>query len=499
MECVLCSHVIKNEKNIILFPFTKEDTWAHIHCALKLFAYHESFLDFFSLDYEEEPITFEHGSLSCQVTKSEYIAFIFELFTYYLPKGLTKKSTSMINNRFFPLLIKKTGVFNQQELQQIQDGHSLTELTPEIKDQIKNDTLSDLGSNTDDSRLLNNYVQQAPIIKKRTKEHYVKMKPEATVIGQQQAKSLMLRLIHRFDQNKESHMDLIQNALFYGPTGTGKTLLLRTMCQQLGVNFYELDAAQMTQTGYVGMSISEALMSFIESDGLESVENSIIYIDEIDKLAAKSSFSSDVGTLAVQNELLKLLEGGEYQLQQRSKQGSAKNLVLKTNNIMFIASGSFAEIKSIVKRRLTVDHSKRHRHSSSIALDLSVAEIYEQINESDFIRFGLKDEFLGRFQQKVPFYPLTKKEQCQVLKLENSVIQEYKELFKTLGIDLSFRDGAIEMLVDKNKYIETGCRGLQRHIREQLDVPYGLILESNIQATDLIFKSNGKYIFLKNN
>lgn len=498
MECVLCNHVIKNKKNIIVFPFTEEETWAHIHCALKLFAYNKKFLSFFRDDDQENLIVFEHNSIRYNVTKSEYIAFIFELFTYHLPKGLTKKSTSMINNRFFPLLIEKTGVFNQQELNQIQEGHSLTQMQPDVKEHIKDRSHLGLKSKNDSMNHLKNEVKRAPIIKKRSKEHYIQMKPEATVIGQQQAKSLMLRLIHRFDQNKESHMDLIQNALFYGPTGTGKTLLLRTMCKQLGVNFYELDAAQMTQTGYVGMSISEALMSFIESDGLDSVENSIIYIDEIDKLAAKSSFSSDVGTLAVQNELLKLLEGGEYQLQQRSQQGAAKNLVLKTNNIMFIASGSFAEIKSIVKRRLTVDHSKRHRHSSSIALDLSVAEIYEQINESDFIKFGLKDEFLGRFQQKVPFYPLTKKEQCQVLKLENSVIQEYKELFKTLGIELSFRKGAIEKLVEKNKYIETGCRGLQRHIREQLDVPYGLILESNIQATDLIFKSNGKYIFLKN-
>lgn len=491
--CVLCKTKDQSKGKLIELP-SKNLNYSHIHCAINNFAFNQSFLLFFQSKNSVEEVTFVESNTELIITKSEYIAFMYELLTYFLPAGLTSKSTQMINNNFFPLLIEKTGIFKGKQLDTIKETQSLD--PEDIKSTINNNMNENNTINLQNSKVRIK-SEKVPII--RTKRSYIDMKPEDKVIGQQKAKSLMLRLIHRFDRNKESHMDLIQNALFYGPTGTGKTLLLRTMCKRLGVNFYELDAAQMTQTGYVGMSISEALTSFIKSDGIEAVENSIIYIDEIDKLASKSSFSSDVGTIAVQNELLKLLEGGEYQLQSRDQQGSSNNLILKTNNIMFIASGSFAEIKSIVKRRLTVEHSNRLKNYSSIACDLSVAEIYNEINETDFINFGLKDEFLGRFQQKVPFYPLTKEEQCQVLKLNNSVIQEYKELFRSLDIHLTFDEGAIESLVEKNNYTETGCRGLQRHIRECLDVPYGLILESDINATDLIFKANGNYIFLKNN
>lgn len=491
--CVLCETKDQSKGKLIELP-SKELTYSHIQCAINNFAFNQSFLLFFQSKNSVKEVKFVKNNTELIITKSEYIAFMYELLTHFLPAGLTSKSTQMINNNFFPLLIEKTGIFKGKQLDAIKETKSL-----DPKD-IESTITHNINENSS-INIQNNKIkiksEKVPII--RNKKSYVDMKPEDKVIGQQEAKSLMLRLIHRFDRNKESHMDLIQNALFYGPTGTGKTLLLRTMCKRLGVNFYELDAAQMTQTGYVGMSISEALTSFIKSDGIEAVENSIIYIDEIDKLASKSSFSSDVGTIAVQNELLKLLEGGEYQLQSRDQQGSSNNLVLKTNNIMFIASGSFAEIKSIVKRRLTVEHSNRQKNYSSIACDLSVGELYNEINEMDFIHFGLKDEFLGRFQQKVPFYPLTKKEQCQVLKLNNSVIHEYKELFRSLDINLTFDEGAIESLVEKNNYTETGCRGLQRHIRECLDVPYGLILESDINATDLIFKANGNYIFLKNN
>jgi len=493
VTCLLCKTNDFSKGSLIELP-SKQIAYAHIECAINYFAYDQSFLLFFQSKNPTTEITYTKNEIKLVITKSEYIAFMYDLLTHYLPLGLTSKATQIINNRFFPLLIKKTGIFKSNQLEELNATRSidLSAIHSSINNQMDDERFN-LSENTRDETIKKQVTQI------RDKKSYLKMKPEDKVIGQQEAKSLMLRLIHRFDMNKNSHMDLIQNALFYGPTGTGKTLLLRTMCQRLGVNFYELDAAQMTQTGYVGMSISEALTSFIESDGLEAVENSIIYLDEIDKLASKSNFSSAIGTIAVQNELLKLLEGGQYQLQTRSKHGSAKNLELKTNNIMFIASGSFAEIKSIVKRRITVNHSNRLKNYSSIAGDLSVAEIYKEISESDFIHFGLKDEFLGRFQQKVPFYPLTKKEQCQVLKLENSVIPEYKELFKSLDINLSFEEGAIESLVEKNEYAETGCRGLQRHIRESLDVPYGLILESDIDATDLIFKANGNYIFLKNN
>ncbi len=491
--CVLCNTNDQSKGKLIELP-SKALAYSHIQCAINHFAFDHSFLMFFQRKSSIKEIEFVKNDTKLIISKPEYIAFMYELLTYFLPAGLTSKSTQMINNNFFPLLIEKTGIFKGKQLETIKETKSLDPL--DIKSTINN-TISQKNAVHQHGNKIGVKAEELP--KVRSKKSYVDMKPEDKVIGQQEAKSLMLRLIHRFDRNKESYMDLIQNALFYGPTGTGKTLLLRTMCKRLGVNFYELDAAQMTQTGYVGMSISEALTSFIKSDGIEAVENSIIYIDEIDKLASKSSFSSDVGTIAVQNELLKLLEGGEYQLQSRDQHGSSNNLILKTNNIMFIASGSFAEIKSIVKRRLTVEHSNRLKNYSSIACDLSVAEIYNEINEMDFIHFGLKDEFLGRFQQKVPFYPLTKKEQCQVLKLNNSVIHEYKELFRSLDIHLTFNEGAIESLVEKNNYTETGCRGLQRHIRECLDVPYGLILESNINATDLIFKANGNYIFLKNN
>lgn len=491
--CILCQNQISSKESIIELP-SKETAYAHIDCAINNFAYNQSFLLFFQSKNSITEIEFNKNKVKLVITKSEYIAFMYNLLTHYLPLGLTSKSTQIINNNFFPLLIEKTGIFKGKQLEEINSKKSID--SEDVQLSI-NSQLSNQNFNQDDKPKDNKTIEKH-IIKIRDKKSYLKMKPEDKVIGQQEAKSLMLRLIHRFDMNKNSHLDLIQNALFYGPTGTGKTLLLRTMCKRLGVNFYELDAAQLTQTGYVGMSISEALTSFIESDGIKAVENSIIYIDEIDKLASKSSFNSDVGTIAVQNELLKLLEGGEYQLQSRSKHGSAQNLTLKTNNIMFIASGSFAEIKSIVKRRITVNHSSRLKNYSSIASDLSTSEIYKEINEGDFIQFGLKDEFMGRFQQKVPFYPLTKTEQCQILKLEDSVIPEYKELFKSLDINLFFEEGAIESLVEKNKYIETGCRGLLRHIRESLDVPYGLILESNIDATDLVFKANGNYIFFKN-
>lgn len=491
-KCIIC----KENKNFPTVDLPNYEVYVHIPCFLNLlflknkkenlffYEIHKNYKNDFEIKIDDKVYAFE---------RSELIAFVYELLTYYLPKGLTRKSTNIINSRFFPLLMKKTGIINSDEIFKSNSKPN----KPKMDYKRNNFKIEDNDFQSINRKKSN--LKNKKVVKKtfRDKNDYKKMKPEDKVVGQQKAKSLMLRLIHRFDQNQNINFDLIQNALFYGPTGTGKTLLLRTMCQKLDVNYYELDASSLTQSGYVGMSISEALTDFINKDGKESVENSIIYIDEIDKLASKSSFNSDVGTIAVQNELLKLLEGGQYQLQTRNDKGQSNNLVLKTNNIMFIASGSFHDIISLVKRRLMVDYSCSYKKITSIAIDMSIGEIYNNISEKDLIKFGLKDEFLGRFEQKVPFYPLTNKEQCKVLKLKNSVLDEYKELFKTLDIKLSFEDGSIERLVSTNPYVETGCRGLKRHIREQLDKPYGLILESDINATHLIFKKNGNYIFTK--
>ncbi|MGM0379165.1 MAG: AAA family ATPase [Bacillota bacterium] len=491
-KCIIC----KENKNVPIVNLPNYEVRVHIPCFLSLLFLNnkENNLFFYEINKKHrEDLEIDIDEKTYIFERSELIAFIYELLTYYLPTGLTRKSTHIINSRFFPLLMKKTGIFNSDEI--IKSNYQSTKPKIDYKNRNMKTKEQNIKSLTKDKFCKKNKIRNKKAL--RRKNDYKKMKPENKVVGQQEAKSLMLRLIHRFDQNQNINFDLIQNALFYGPTGTGKTLLLRTMCQKLDVNYYELDASSLTQSGYVGMSISEALTDFINKDGKESVENSIIYIDEIDKLASKSNFNSDVGTIAVQNELLKLLEGGQYQLQTRNDKGQSNNLVLKTNNIMFIASGSFHDIISLVKRRLMVDYSCSNKNITSIATDMSIGEIYNSISEKDLIKFGLKDEFLGRFEQKVPFYPLTNKEQCKVLKLENSVLDEYKELFKTLDIELSFENGAIEKLVSTNPYLETGCRGLKRHIREQLDKPYGLILESNINATHLIYKKNGNYIFTK--
>ncbi|WP_313031337.1 ATP-dependent Clp protease ATP-binding subunit ClpX [Soonwooa sp.] len=294
------------------------------------------------------------------------------------------------------------------------------------------------------------------------------------IIGQDQAKKQLSiavynhykRLLHKQDENREVEIEK-SNILMVGETGTGKTLLAKTIAKQLNVPFCIVDATILTEAGYVGEdveSILSRLLMVAEYD-VEKAERGIVFIDEIDKIARKSdnpSITRDVSGEGVQQGLLKLLEGSIVNVppQGGRKHPDQKYIQVNTQNILFIAGGAFDGIKEIIERRL----NKQAIGFSSEKLNKVEEDDYilSQINAIDLKSFGLIPELLGRFPIITYLDSLTKETLVRIMKEpKNSIINQFVELFKMDGVKLSFTDEAIEKIVDDTVEKGLGARGLR--------------------------------------
>ncbi|MGM0587958.1 MAG: ATP-dependent Clp protease ATP-binding subunit ClpX [Bacteroidota bacterium] len=343
----------------------------------------------------------------------------------------------------------------------------------------------------------------ASMAKKRNTNYKPLLKPieikgrlDEYVIGQEEAKKTLSVAVYNHYKRIGSDLDELDdtvieksNIVLLGPTGSGKTLLARTLANIIDVPFTIADATVLTEAGYVGEDVESILSNLLQAADydVEQAQRGIVYIDEVDKVARKSdnpSITRDVSGEGVQQALLKILEGTTANIPPKGGRKHPEQSFIKvdTSNILFICGGAFSGLEEIIAKRLSTS-SMGFQSDEQEKFDKDDPNIFTHVEPEDLQRYGLIPELIGRLPVICGLHELSEEAMVEILQEpKNAITKQYKKLFKMEGVDLEFEEEALHAVVKRAMKRKTGARGL-RSIMEasMLEIMFTLPTMKNIE------------------
>ena len=321
--------------------------------------------------------------------------------------------------------------------------------------------------------------------------HKIKEELDKYIIGQERAKKVIsVAAYNHYKRVKTGTMDDIEieksNILLLGPTGCGKTYIVRTLARLLDVPLAIADATSLTEAGYIGDDIESVISKLLAAadNDVEKTEKGIVFIDEIDKIAKKKNFNSrDVSGESVQQGLLKLLEGADVEVPvgANSKNAMVPLTTINTRNILFICGGAFPDLEQIIRERLKKKTSMGFSAEIKDKYD-SEKHIMDRVTNDDLRKFGMIPEFIGRLPIICPLQGLDADMLVKILKEpQNAILKQYQKLLALDEVRLEFEDDALYAIAEKALEKDTGARALRSIIEEfMLDIMYEIPKDENI-------------------